>query len=165
MFGPLFGAVRADIDRQIDWAKEEVKRQTHHAALVGIFLGVAALAVLGAIVVGLVALYMWLTPQYGPFVALGMIGGGLLVLAVIMLVLALVRRRPRPAGRPPLQMAQPAAVFGALGQDSYAKAMAGSEQALKFAAEDLREGSRSTLVGTLAVVAVLGLILGRRLKR
>jgi uncharacterized protein (DUF58 family) len=161
MFTPLFGAVRADIDRQIGWAKEEVRRQTRHAVLVIICCGVAALAVLGAVIVGLVAL----TPQCGPFVALGIIGGGLLVLALIMLLLALVRRRPRSAPRPPLQMAQPAAVLGALGENSYAKAMAGSERAVKFATENLREGSRSTLFGTLAVAAVLGLILGRSLKR
>jgi Putative Actinobacterial Holin-X, holin superfamily III len=165
MFAPLFGAVRADIDRQIDWAKEEVRHQTRHAVLVGIFLSVAALAVFGAIVIGLVALYVWLTPRYGPFIALGMIGGGLLVLAVIMLVLALVRRRPQIAARPPLQMAQPEAMLGALGQDSYAKAMSGGEQVVKFVTENLREGSRSTLFGTLAAVAILGLILGRGLKR
>ena len=165
MFAPLFGAIRADVDRQINWAKEEAKRQTRHAALVGISLMVAALAILGAIVVGLVALHLWLTPQYGPFVALGMIGGGLLLLAVIMLLLALGRRRPRPAARPPLQMAQPAALFEGLREDAYVKAMAGSEQALKFATENLREGSRSTLFGTLALAAIVGLILGRTSKR
>lgn len=165
MFAPLLGAVRADVDRQVVWAKEEIRRQTRHVTLVGIFLGVAALALLGAIVVGLIALYMWLTPLYGQFAALGIIGGGLLVLAVIMLLLALLRRRPPLAARPPLQLARPAAVLGALGEDSYAKAMAGGEQAVKFATENLREGSRSTLFGALALTAVLGLILGRSLKQ
>jgi len=165
MFAPLFDAVRADIERQTGWAKEEVRRQTRHAAVVAILLGVAALAVLGAIVVGIVALYVWLTPQFGPLTTLGIIGGGLLVLALIMLLLALVRRRPRPAARPPLQMAQPAAVLGLLGKDGYVNAMAEGEQALKFATENLREGSRSTLFGTLALATVLGLILGRTLKR
>jgi hypothetical protein len=164
MFAPLFDAVRADIERQTGWAKEEVRRQTRHAAVVAILLGAAALAVLGAIVVGIVALYVWLTPQYGPLMALGMIGGGLLVFALIMLLLALVRRRPQPVARPPLQMAQPA-VLGLLGKDDYVKAMAEGEQAVRFATENLREGSRSTLFGTLALVAILGLILGRTLKR
>ena len=165
MFAPLFDALRADIERQTGWAKEEIRRQTRHAALVVILLGVAALAVLGAVVVGIVALYTWLTPQYGPLIALGMIGGGLLVLALIMLLLALVRRRPRPTARPPLQMAQPTVILGLLGQDTYVKTMAEGERAVKFATENLREGSRSTLFGTLALVGILGLILGRTLKR
>ena len=165
MFAPLFDAIRGDIERQTGWAKEEIRRQTRHAALVAILLGVAALALLGAIVVGIVALYTWLTPQFGPLIALGMIGGGLLVLALIMLLLALVRRRPRPTARPPLQMAQPAIALGFLRQDTYVKAMAEGEQAVRFATENLREGSRSTLFGTLALVAILGLILGRTLKR
>jgi len=165
MFAPLIGVVRADIDRQVGWAKEEVRRQASHAVLITSLLVVAALAAFGAAVVGLIALYMWLAQQHGPFIALAMIGGGLLVLALILLLLAMIRRRPRLAARPPLQMAQPAAVLGTLGHDSYGQAVAGGEQALRFATEALREGSRSTLLGTLALAIVLGLIAGRTLKR
>jgi hypothetical protein len=165
MFAPLIGAVRADIDRQISWAKEEVRRQTRHALLITVLLVVAALAAFGATVVGLIAIYMWLAQQHGPFVALAMVGGGLLLLAVVLLLLALIRRRPRLAARPPLQMAQPAALLGTLGQDSYGNAAAGGEQAFRFANEALREGSRSTLLSTLALAVVLGLIAGRTLRR
>jgi hypothetical protein len=63
MFAPLFGAVRADIDRQIGWAKGEARRQTRYAVLLGGLTGVAALATLGAIVVGLIALHSWLAMQ------------------------------------------------------------------------------------------------------
>ena len=52
MFAPLLGAIRADIDRQVGWAKDEVRRQTRYATLTGVLAGVAALAALGAIVVG-----------------------------------------------------------------------------------------------------------------
>ena len=165
MFAPLMGAVRADIDRQINWAKEEVKRQARHAVLVTILLVLAGLAAFGAAVVGLIALYMWLAQQHGPFIALAIVGAGLLVLALILLLVAVIRRRPRFAVRPPLQTAQPAALLGALGQDSYGKAAAGGEQAFRFVNEALREGSRSTLLGTLALAVVLGLIAGRTLGR
>ena len=94
MFAALLGAVRADIDRQIGWAKHEVKRQTRYTALIGILAGVAALATLGAIVVGLIALHSWLAMQIGPFVAHGVIGGGLLLLALVLFALAFIRRRP-----------------------------------------------------------------------
>jgi hypothetical protein len=46
MFAALCSAVHADIDRQIGWAKDQVKRQTGYTALTGILAGVAALAVL-----------------------------------------------------------------------------------------------------------------------
>jgi hypothetical protein len=133
--------------------------------LVGVLLSVAAVAGLGAVAIGLIALYMWLTPQYGPFIALAIVGSGLLVLALTLLLLAVIRRRPRSAARPPLQMAQPAAVFGTLGQSSYGRAVSGGEQALRFAIENLRGGSRSTLLGTLALVVILGLIAGRGSRR
>ena len=165
MFAPLMGAVRADLDRQIGWAKEEVRRQARHVVLVAVLLGVAALAALGAAVVGLIALYIWLAPQHGPFIALAIIGGGFLVLALFLLLLAVIRRRPRPVARPPLQVAQPAAVVGILGESSSGRGMSGGEQGLRFAAEKLHESSRSTLLGTLALVAVLGLIAGRSLRR
>ena len=47
MFAPLLGAIRADIDRQVGWAKEEVRRQTSYATLTGALAGAAALAALG----------------------------------------------------------------------------------------------------------------------
>ena len=157
MFGPLFGVVRADLDRQIGWAKQEVRRQTRYTALMAIFAGVAALAAVGAAVVGLIALYTWLATQKGPFVAYAMIGGGLLLIALILFSLAFVRRRPRPASRPPLQIVRPAALFGTNG--SYA-VVAGGEPSPRLAKG---WGSRSTLLGTVALFAVAGLIAGRRL--
>jgi hypothetical protein len=123
----------------------------------------AGLAVLGAIVVGLIALYMWLSMRLDPFMALAVIGGGLLLLAVLLFALAFIRRRPRVAERPQLQIAQPAALLAALRPSSYDKLVAGAEPALKLATESVRTGSRSALLGTLVLVAVAGLIAGRKL--
>ena len=130
MFAPLLGAIRADIDRQVGWARDEVRRQTRYATLTGVFAGVAALAALGAIVVGLIALYLWLSMQTDPFIALAVIGGGLLLLAVLLFALAFTRRRPRLAVRPQLQIAQPAALLGTLRPASYDKIVAGGEPTL-----------------------------------
>jgi hypothetical protein len=80
MFAGLRSAVSADIDRQIGWAKDQLKRQTRHTALTGILACVAALAALGAVIVGLIALHSWFSTRTGPFVAHGLIGGGLLLL-------------------------------------------------------------------------------------
>ena len=154
MLAPLMGAIRADIDRQIGWAKGEVGRQARFTALTAAFAAVAALAVLGAIVVGLIALYRWLAIQFDPFIALGIVGGGLLLVALILLMLVFVRRRPRPALRPRLQIAQPAAMLQTLRQ--------GSQPPLKLVTDTVHHGSRSAFLGTLALFAVLGLVIGRR---
>ena len=164
MFAPLRGAIRADIDRQVGWAKDEARRQTRYATLTGVLAGAAALAALGATVVGLIALYLWLSMQADPFIALAVIGGGLLLLAVLLFLLAFVRRHPRLAARPRLQIAQPAALLGTLRPTSYRKIVAGGDPALKLATETVRQGSRSALLGTLVLVAVVGLITGRRLQ-
>ena len=63
MFAPLLGVVRADIDRQMGWARAEVRRQIRYAVLIGAIAGMAALAALGALAVGLIALHSWLAPQ------------------------------------------------------------------------------------------------------
>jgi hypothetical protein len=163
MFAALLDGIRADIDRQIDWAKVEVRRQTRYTALIGLLASVAALAAVGAIVVGLIALYFWLVMQADPFTALGTIGGGLLLLALMLFMLAFVWRRPRITSRPRLQITQPTALLGTLRQGNYDKMIAGGEQALKLATGTLRHGSRSAILGTLVCAAVVGLIAGRRL--
>jgi len=162
MFAALRGEIRADIDRQIGWAKDQVKRQTRYTALMGILAGVASLAALGAVVVGLIALHSWLAMQTSSFIAHGLIGGGLLLLALILFALAFIRRRPRLAARPPLRIARPAALLGTLGQGSYDKAVGGGDQTLRLATGTLRDGSRSTLLGALVLAVAVGLIVGRR---
>jgi hypothetical protein len=151
MLATLLDAIRADIDRQIGWAKGEVGRQARFTGLTAAFAAVAALAVLGAIVVALIALYRWLAMQVDPFIALGMIGGGLLLLALILLMLVFVRRRPRPALRPQLQIAHPVALL-----------QTASNPPVKLVTDTMRHGSRSAFLGTLALITVIGLVIGRK---
>ena len=163
MFASLLGAVRADLDRQIGWAKDGMRQQTRHITLIGALAGIAVLAALGAIVVGLIALYFWLAPQTGPFTALGAIGGGLLLLALVLFVSVFAWRRPRIASRPRLQITQPTALFRTLRQGSYGKVIPGSDQTLKLATSMPRHGSRYALLGALVLAAMMGAIAGRRL--
>jgi hypothetical protein len=157
MFRSLLGAVLADIDRQIGWAKYEVRRQTRHAALKGVLVSVASLAAIGAIVVGLMALYFWLEMQAGLFAALGVIGGGLLLLALILFAIAFARERPGLASPPQLQIMRPAALLGTLRQGTH------SDQTIKLAAGPRSHGSRSALLGVLTLATIVGLLAGRRL--
>jgi Putative Actinobacterial Holin-X, holin superfamily III len=163
MFGKLIDLVRGDIDRQLAWVKTEVGRQGRYAALTAALVAVAALSALGAIVVGCVALYWWLATRYSPYLAFAVLGGGFALLAFILFVLAFGRHRPKVRSAPALQSARPATLINSLKQAGYGDAIAAGEQVSKMANDNLRHGSRQTLFGTLALAAVVGLIVGRRL--
>jgi hypothetical protein len=164
MFALLLNAVRADLDRQLSWVKAEAKRQAGHVELTIILIGVASLAGLGAVITGLIALYVWLAAQTTQFVALGAIGGGLLLLALILLALTRIRRRPQFSSPPALQLAQPAALLGISTKSPNSQGLVGGEQAVSLVTAAMRNGSRSALLGTLAMVVLMGVIVGRRAK-
>jgi hypothetical protein len=163
MFGRLLGLVRADVNRQVGWVRAEIGRQARYTALTAGFALMAALAGAGAIVVGFIALYTWIEMHQGPLVALAVVGGILGLLALILFALAFARRRPRPVPSPPLQSTQPSMLAATLKQDTHGDAMAAAEHAMAVATDTLRHGSRQQLFGALALAAVAGLILGRRL--
>jgi hypothetical protein len=164
MFAPLMNAVRADIDRQIGWARGEVRRQTYHTALISALAVVAALAALGAIVAGLIALYFWLSIQLDPFAALGMIGGGLLALALILFAFVFMWKRPRLASRPQLQLAQPAALIGTFRRGADGRGIASREDTLRLVADTVRQSPLAALLGVLLIAAIVGVVTGRRFK-
>jgi hypothetical protein len=163
MFASLFGAVQADIDRQVNWAKGEARRRVRYTVRTAIFVGVGIVALIGTAIVGLIALHTWLAAQWTPLIAHGMIGGGLLLLALILFLAAAAGRPPRLGARPPLQLARPAAALGALAASTGPSAVSRSAQeGLKLASETVKQGSRSSLLGTLALAAVVGFIIGRK---
>ncbi len=164
MFAVLKDAVRADIDRQIGWARGEVRRQTYHTALIGSLAGVAALAALGAIIAGLIALYFWLSIELNPFAALGMIGSGLLALALILLAFVFTWKRPRLASRPQLVLAQPAALIGTFKHGVDGRTIASQEDTLRLVADTVRQSPPAALLVVLLIAAVVGVVTGRRFK-
>ena len=165
MFAPLLGVVRADLDRQLVWAREEARRQIRYAVLIGVIIGMAALTGLGALTVGLIALHSWIAPQVGSIAALSMIGAGLLMLMLMLILLAFILKRPALKTRPAVQAVRSAALFRSgtnLGAD---QAIAASKESLHLATDAVREGPRSELLGALALIALAGVITGRRLRR
>jgi MFS family permease len=164
MFAPLMEAVRSDIDRQVGWARSEVRRQTRHTALIGAFAAVATLAVLGAIIVGLIALYFWLSIELDPFAALGIIGGGLLALALILIAFVLMQRRPRLASRPQLLLAQPTALIGTFKRGFDSRRIASQEDTLRLVADTVRQSPPAALLGVLLIATIVGVVTGRRFK-
>ena len=164
MFAPLMDAVRADLDRQIGWVRSEVRRQTRHTAVIGAVAGVAALAALGAIIAGLIALYFWLSIELDPFAALGIIGGGLLALALILFTFIFMWRRPRLASRPQLLIAQPTALIGTFKQGVDSRGTANTEDTLRLVADTVRQSPPAALLGILLIAAIVGVVSGRRFK-
>jgi MFS family permease len=164
MFATLLGAVRADIDRQAGWARAEARGQMRYALLIAAIAGLVVLAALGVLTVGLIALHSWLAPQVGSFAALGIIGAGLLLLMLILLLVAFYLPRPRLKTRPVLQVVQPAALFRTGTRLGAGGAGVDIEESLRLATDTLREGTRSNVLGALAMIAIAGVIAGRRLR-
>jgi hypothetical protein len=163
MLAALLGAVRSDIGRQTIWAREEIRRQIRYAALVGALAAMIALTALGALIVGLIALHSWLAPRIGSLPALGMIGAGFVLLMLILLLVVFGLRRPGLKTRPALQV-RPAVLFRS-GANLNADQAITTEDSLRLATDTLREGTRSELLGVLALIAIAGVIAGRRLRR
>jgi len=164
MLATLLGAVRADIDQQAGWARAQARSQIRYALLIAALAGMGVLAALGVLTVGLIALHSWLAPQVGSPGALGIIGAGLLLLMLCLLLAAFYLPRPPLKTRPALQVVRPAALFRAgtrLGADG---AGADIGESLRLATDTLREGTRSNVLGALALIAIAGVIAGRRLR-
>ena len=94
---------------------------------------------------------------------LGIIGSGLLTFALISFAIVLPWKRPRLAFRPRLQIAQPAALIATLTRSNDARASAGREDTLKLLTDTVRHSAPTTSLGMLLIVAVVGMVTGRRL--
>ena len=130
--------------------KGELKRRIR-ALTVTAALALAALAiVLVAIGFGLLLLYVWLQQLYGTMPALAIIAGSCVGLAAILFLIAFFRpaSRPRPVRRE------------AGGSE---RMIAGGEQAIEEAIDAVQHGSRETMLATLSLALVAGVVLGRKL--
>jgi hypothetical protein len=81
--------VRIDLEERFDLAKDSVQQAAQTAALVATLFFLASLAVLAAFAVSLIALYSWVSSNYGHFYGLAAIGGVLLLIAIIAFAAAL----------------------------------------------------------------------------
>ena len=148
--------------------------------------GVAAIATL---VIVLVALYRWVDLYKGPFAALAAVGVVTGLTAAVMFALAFWRKPRTPASSgvdrrtaalppaPPVPPSRPvsavlsaalpsppsnASAFDILTHRVSTRVAGAGDEAIDEAAHLVRTGSRSALFGTLAVVALVGVLLGRR---
>jgi hypothetical protein len=153
------------------------------------FAFVGAVAAIATFIIVLVALYRWVNMYQGPFAALATVGAVMALLSAAMFALAFGRRSRKPAStgvdrRPavappgpsrsapqPLPVALSAALpplhpnaplFDVLTHRFSTRVAGAGDEAIDAAVHVMRTGSKSALFGTLAVVALVGVLLGRR---
>ena len=180
--------VRAQLEEFRARATGQVTEQIKQTSLTVGFALVGSIAAVATFIIILVALYRWVDMYGGPFAALGAVGAVMAILAAVMFALAFGRQshkpagvavdRPRAAVRPspsPLPEAAPivpstalsplppnAPLLDVLSHRISTRVAGASDEAIDAAAQIMRTGSKSALFGTLAVVALLGIFLGRR---
>jgi hypothetical protein len=177
--------VRGQIDELKRSAISEVTEQAKEFGITaGLLLG-GAIAALFTFIIALVALYLWVDMHEGPLAACGAVGLVTALLAALMFVLALRRgkRRPTPApapvyrapaASPPSPAVAPvlmsvlpppppnASFFDHLTHRFTTRVAAASNDAVDAAVHVMRTSSRPALFGTLAIVTLVGVLIGRR---
>jgi uncharacterized membrane protein len=81
--------VRIDLEERFDLARNSVEQVVQTAAVLALLFFLAGLAALCAFGVGLIALYSWVSRDYGEFYGLAAIGGVLLLIAIIAFGIAI----------------------------------------------------------------------------
>lgn len=177
----------AEIRAQVEEAKagviHQIGAEIREVGLTVGFVLVGAIATLLTFIVGLAALYLWVDIHQGPFAALGTVGLVTASLAALMLGLSFRRgkRKPpapvylNPAASPPppantptlLSAALPppppnASFVDVLTHQFSTRVAAAGDEAIDAAVHVMRTSSRPALFATLAVVALVGVLIGRR---
>jgi hypothetical protein len=175
--------VRGQIDELKRSAISEVTEQAKDVGITAGFILGGAVAALLTIIIALAALYVWVDMHEGPLAACGAVGLVTALLAALMFALALRRgkRRPAPAPvyrapavSPPASPVAPllmsvlppppanASFFDHLKHQFTTRVATAGDEALDAAVHTIRTSSRPALFGTLAVVALVGVLIGRR---
>ena len=79
-----FAEAKAHVERQVEDAADQAKHVVQDAVVTAAVASCAAVTVIAALAIGLLALALWVADYYGPFPALGVVGG-ILVLATVIL--------------------------------------------------------------------------------
>jgi len=183
-----FAEIRAQIEGFRARTTHQLSEQVKETGLMVGFAFVGAVAAIATFVIVLLAFYRWVNLYKGPFAALTAVGKVTGLLAAVMFVLAFWRRPRKPASAgvdrraaaaPPAPVPPPRPVTAALSAalpslpsntsvfdvltHRFSKRVVGAgDEAIDAAVHLMHTGSRSVLFGMLAVIALVGVILGRR---
>jgi hypothetical protein len=84
-------AAKADLELRVEQATDYVKQVAREAAMIAAFYLVATIAAASAAGIGLMAIYRWMTDDYGPYIGLATDGALLLAFAAVCAGLALIK--------------------------------------------------------------------------
>jgi len=182
----------AEIRAQVEGIRERTTRrvteQVKETSLMVGFALVGGIAAIATFIIVLVALYRWVDIYKGPFAALTAVGVVMALLAAVMFMLASrrgnrkhlpgaphLRSAPVPPPSPPPPQSAPialsavlpsrplnASLFDVLTHRFSTRVAGAGDEAVDAAVQIMRTGSKSALFGTLALVALVGVLLGRR---
>jgi Putative Actinobacterial Holin-X, holin superfamily III len=85
--------VRTELEQRVELAKDHVKDAAQKVGLLAALFGFAGLAALSALGVGLIALYHWVSLNYGQFYGFAAVGGVLILFAVILFASAILNMK------------------------------------------------------------------------
>jgi hypothetical protein len=168
--------LRVDLQRRfLAFRDETIQSLKRQAVETGLLLGLVAggaLAALLTLLIGLLALFVAVEARNGPLIALGVVGAVTALMAVLLFGVAAARSRTK---KPPLRVAattdglagQPLRPGAAIGGDAVAEIVARRAAAtgigvVEGATDIMRNGSRPAMLGLIALVAVAGMLIGRR---
>ena len=181
--------IRAQIEDFKARTTHQLGEQVKETGLMVGFVFIGAVAAIATFIIVLVALYRWVDLYKGPFAALAAVGVVTGLTAAVMFALAFWRKPRTPASSgvdrrtaalppaPPVPPSRPvsavlsaalpsppsnASAFDILTHRVSTRVAGAGDEAIDAAAHLVRTGSRSALFGTLAVVALVGVLLGRR---
>lgn len=134
----------------------DLRRMAREAAVTLALIVLSAFAAVLAFTFGFALLYLWLDELLGTFAALGILSGASALLTIVLFAVAFWR-----APRKPPAYAEDAsrAAAGTTAAAGFART---ADEAVKGIAEIVGNGSRQQILGTIAVAALIGWVLGRR---
>ena len=88
--------VRIDLEERFDAAKDSVEQAAKTAALLAMLFFLASAAALSTFGVGLMALYSWVSSNYGQLYGFAAIGAVLLFIAIFMFAIAISKAKSWP---------------------------------------------------------------------
>jgi hypothetical protein len=180
--------IRAQIEEFRIKTTRQITAQLKVTSLMVACVLVGTITAIATFIIVLVALYRWVEMYKGPFAALAAVGGIMALLTAVMFGLAFGQRSRRPpsavvdrrqTGLPPRPPPPPqpapvalsallpspppnASIFDVLTHRFSTRVAGAGDEAVDAAVSIMRTGSRSALFGTLAVAALVGVLLGRR---
>ena len=181
--------IREQIEEFRSRTTHRISEQVKETGLMVGFALIGAGASIATLIIILVALYRWVDLYHGPFAALAAVGVVTGLIAAVMFTLAFWRKPRTPtssgvdrrtAAVPPAPQVPPsrpvsavlsaalpslpsnASAFDVLTHRVSTRVAGAGDEAIDAVAHLMRTGSRSVLFGTLAVVALAGVLIGRR---